>query len=487
MGTGGRRALGWPGEAGTENRTHREGAEHAEEDAEKTKSKPESAEVAESAERTGPVGGSCPKFVTLGIHRMPVFFGIDVGSSLIKGAVLDLGARELRHIHRVPMPEFVRGLPDSHREVDPAAVVDAVEDILARLTRLAPGCDGVMFCGQMQGFVLVNGRGEAISNYISWLDQRVSPAEFEEMAGQLTPGERDELGNDLKPGIALPILDWLKRHDALPSGDATPVSLADFVAGRLCGRDADHGADAGRGVRRAIADHPGLAPGSDRQARPRVASVARGAAHRIDGRHVAGSAVLCRHRRSAMRAGRRFARRAGAFREYRDGLAGVHDHGFRAARGLQVRPYFGGRFLRTITHIPGGRALGPLIRLLTEIGGASEEEAWRYIERAVASVPSTDLRASVAFFPGPCGYGGFFENLHDGNLAIGHVFRAVFESMARNYETCARRIDPDRGAGASGLFRRGGAPHPASAGADRRGDGFAAAPVARTRRTPYSA
>src|ERR1019366_1940684 len=47
-----------------------------------------------------------------------------------------------------------------------------------------------------------------------------------------------------------------------------------------------------------------------------------------------------------------------------------------------------------------------------------------------------------AFFPGPCGDRGFLENLDEGNLSIGHVFRAVFESMARNYAGCARRLDP---------------------------------------------
>jgi sugar (pentulose or hexulose) kinase len=377
---------------------------------------------------------------------MPVFFGIDVGSSLIKGAVLDLGARELRHVHRAPMPEFVRGLPDSHREVDPAAVVDAVEDILAHLTRLAPGCDGVMFCGQMQGFVLVNGRGEAISNYISWLDRRVSPAEFEEMSGKLTPGERDELGNDLKPGIALPILDWLKRHDALPSGDATPVSLADFVAGRLSGAmpimEPTQAAAFGALSLTTLDWHRGAIGklGLESLRWPEV-------------RPTGSTAGAWQGAPCFAAVGDQQCALAGASLGERElsvniGTGSQVSMITESARpeGLQVRPYFGGRFLRTITHIPGGRALGPLIRLLTEIGGASEEEAWRHIERALASVPATDLRASVAFFPGPCGYGGFFENLHDGNLTIGHVFRAVFESMARNYEACARRIDPDGGA-----------------------------------------
>jgi sugar (pentulose or hexulose) kinase len=61
-------------------------------------------------------------------------------------------------------------------------------------------------------------------------------------------------------------------------------------------------------------------------------------------------------------------------------------------------------------------------------------------------VPATDLRAAITYFPGPCGSSGFLENLHEGNLNVGHVFRAVFESMARNYALCANRLDPDTGA-----------------------------------------
>jgi sugar (pentulose or hexulose) kinase len=58
-------------------------------------------------------------------------------------------------------------------------------------------------------------------------------------------------------------------------------------------------------------------------------------------------------------------------------------------------------------------------------------------------VTTTDLRASIAFYPGPCGHSGFLENLNEGNMGIGHVFRSVFESMARNYEASWRRLDPE--------------------------------------------
>ena len=110
---------------------------------------------------------------------MADYFGIDVGTSFIKGAVIDVDSRQLRHTERVPFPPFLGGAPPPHREVDPNAVTEAVEDLVARLTLHTPHCDGLVLCGQMHGFVLVNGRGEAVSNYISWMDQRVSPREFD--------------------------------------------------------------------------------------------------------------------------------------------------------------------------------------------------------------------------------------------------------------------------------------------------------------------
>ncbi|MEO7143143.1 MAG: FGGY family carbohydrate kinase, partial [Bryobacteraceae bacterium] len=166
---------------------------------------------------------------------MAHFFGIDVGSSFIKAAVLDVDTLELRGIERAPFPEFIGGLPALYREADPLAVLNTVEALLERLTANADPCHGLVLCGQMHGFVLMNERGDAVSNYISWLDQRVTPAEFEELTGRITPAERGETGNELRPSIALPALSWLKRHNALPVGEATPVSIADFVAARLAG------------------------------------------------------------------------------------------------------------------------------------------------------------------------------------------------------------------------------------------------------------
>jgi len=371
---------------------------------------------------------------------MANLFGVDVGTSFIKAALLDPDTREVRHIHRTRTPGFVDGLPSTHREVDPDSVVDAVAQLLMELRRESPRCDGLVLCGQMQGFVLVNPLGERLSNYISWLDQRVTPSEFDEMSRQITDEERLETGNDLRPGIALPLLWWLKRGGALPSGEATPVSLADFVAGRLCDTrprmEPTQAAAFGALSLPALRWHEEVIGklGLESLRWPEVCP----AGSTVGTWSGVPCLVTVGDQQCAL-AGALLGKRELSVNIGTGSQVSVITDSPRPS-GQQVRPYFDGRFLRTTTHIPGGRALSPLIRLLTELGGASEGDAWRYIGPAVASVSSTDLRASVAFFPGPCGYGGFLENLHDGNLSIGHVFRAVFESMARNYESCARRL-----------------------------------------------
>jgi sugar (pentulose or hexulose) kinase len=371
------------------------------------------------------------------------FIGIDVGTSYIKGAALDPESMEIRNVVRVPSPEFLPGLPPSHREADPLEIASRVEEVLAAVSEGEPSCEGLVLCGQMHGVVLVDARGEPVSNYISWLDRRVTADDFAEIAGLVTPTEREAIGNEFRPAIALSVLYWLGRRGLLPRG-ATPVSAADFVAGRLCGRapvmEPTQSAAFGALRLETLAWHEdvigklGLETLRWPEVRPSGSTVGlwRGAPcyASVGDQQCALAGALLAERELSVNIG------TGSQIAILAGLG--------PAGGLQVRPYFDGRFLRTITHIPGGRALSALIRLFTEIGGGTEEEAWRRIEPAVESVPATDLRAGVAFYPGPCGQAGFLENLHEGNLSGGHVFRAVFESMAANYRECARRLDPER-------------------------------------------
>ena len=372
---------------------------------------------------------------------MSQFLGIDAGSSYLKAALIDPDRPALGRTARVPFPEFLPGLPPLHREVDPAAILQAVADLLQTLAG-GERFDGLVLCGQMHGFILVDERGAAVSNYISWLDQRVTAEDFEQLATVVSEEERRELGNEFRPSIAMPMLWWLGRHSKLPPGRITPVSIADFIAARLCETtpvmEPTQAAAFGAlrlGTLRWHDEVIGKAE-LDSLCWPVVRPAGSVVGHWQGAPCYAAAGDAQCALAGALLAERELSINIGTGSQVAMLAATASDK-------LQTRPYFDDRLLRTITHIPAGRALGALVGLLTEVSGTTEEAAWRHIEQEVSKVAATDLRAGISFFPGACGDRGFLENLHEGNLSAGHVFRAVFESMAENYRSCAERLDAD--------------------------------------------
>jgi hypothetical protein len=117
------------------------------------------------------------------------------------------------------------------------------------------------------------------------------------------------------------------------------------------------------------------------------------------------------------------------------------------AGNYQVRPYFDGRYLHTITHIPAGRALNGLIALLGELAarqGTPLRNPWQHINAAVDGTATTDLVADLGFFHSAYGQTGSLRHLCEENLTVGHLFRAAFAHMSDNYTRSALRLSPER-------------------------------------------
>jgi sugar (pentulose or hexulose) kinase len=115
---------------------------------------------------------------------------------------------------------------------------------------------------------------------------------------------------------------------------------------------------------------------------------------------------------------------------------------------FQTRPFFDGRYLSAITHIPAGRALTALVRLLSELAeaqGVALADPWGYVGQAAAQAGPTRMRADLAFFNSSCGDRGAFTEIREEELTVGHIFRAAFQNMTDNYHACALRISPERG------------------------------------------
>jgi len=386
------------------------------------------------------------------------FVGIDIGTSFIKGAVLDADALSMSHIRRVPFPEPLPGLPPLYREFDPHAVLSAVQQLLGGLLPHAAGCEGIVMCSQMHGLVFTTERGEPCSNLTTWQDQRVLQPHpsgegtyFDVMRRRLNPEEVRQLGNELRPGLPLGLLFWLAERGQLPRGGMIPASLPDFVLANLCSSTpstevtnaAAHGA---LNLETLDWHHEVLS----------LLGVTglRWAAIRRHGEVVgwlpAGSgAIPC-----YTPVGDYQCAITGALLQYSELSLNISTGSQvsllvpRAEFGnYQTRPFFDGRYLATITHIPAGRALNALVKLLSELAegqGLPLADPWPYITRRAAEAGETEMRVNLAFFDSSCGDRGEIAQIREAELTVGHLFRAAFQNMADNYYTCALQLSPEQ-------------------------------------------
>ena len=112
---------------------------------------------------------------------------------------------------------------------------------------------------------------------------------------------------------------------------------------------------------------------------------------------------------------------------------------------FQLRPYFDGQWLKTITNIPAGRALSSIIGLLTEIGGReADQSAWDYFFEQAEQTAETDVDVNLAFFPGAIDGPGALLNLREDNLTVGHLARACLSTMVDYYVQLGTRLDEKR-------------------------------------------
>lgn len=385
---------------------------------------------------------------------MPVI-ALDIGTSSIKGAVVDPGSLQVRHIHRVPFPGPLPNLPPLFFEVDPSQIMLAVRGLINHLLPLAPGCSGIVVCGQMGGLILVNERGEALSNYLSWKDQRAVMSHpsgagtyFEVMAQRLSQKERQQLGNEVRPGLPISFLFWFAEQNRSLPANAIMAAVADFVVANLCETTAETEQTSAVGAvnletrnwHHDAFSNLGLAGSRWPMLRDFREPV---------GRMRIGSATIPCYAPT----GDHQCALAGALIGY-DELSLNISTGAQASLltsrfqpgAYQTRPYFDGLFLNTVTHIPAGRSLGILLDLLCELAKAHQvtlEDPWPYIAQQVSKVTATDLDVDLAFFFSPVGQRGRIANIREGNLTVGNLFYAAFRNIAESCHTCASRLSAE--------------------------------------------
>jgi sugar (pentulose or hexulose) kinase len=388
--------------------------------------------------------------------------GIDLGTSFLKGAILNTETLRPEHVLREPFPEPLPGLPAVFREYDPLPILAAVKGLIARLAPLAAPCEGILFSTQMHGLILTDQQGRQQSNLLTWLDQRVTlphpsgkGSYFDVLVSRLTADQLRELGGtELRPGLPAGSLFWMVENGKFPngkgpSGELMPVAIGDFVAARLAGvRPVTEVSNAhAHGAMNILTSawHRGVIErlGLGKLVWPEIVAQGSVIGHlELEGGRVPLFTPVGDFQAAA----------AGALLEpdelWLNISTGSQVSLPRARPELgpfQTRPFFDGHYLITVTTIPAGRALNSLVKLLGELALADGHvlaDPWSYISRAAAAASDPAMQANIAFFAGAVGDRGSLTNLREEELTVGHLFRAAFRNMADNYRECAGRLTP---------------------------------------------
>jgi sugar (pentulose or hexulose) kinase len=401
------------------------------------------------------------------------FIGIDLGTTFLKGAVLDLDAVELTATTRNPFPDFVHGLPASRREVDSYAVVGAVRVLIRQLLPQAGDCQGIVMCTQMHGLVLTDATGHPLTNTITWQDQRTlepHPTQpgscYDVMSRLISIDDRIAVGNDLWASRPLSFLFWMLAQAQAGSTpdpfaailvdksghNVVPASLPDFVLANIChtAPSTDITNAAAYGVldlntqdwRYDVIEKLQL----DQLLWPRIRRHGEIVGQfEIDGVKLPCYTPVGDHQCAVL--GTLLREDELSINVSTGSQVGLLTSALDLSSDYETRPYFDGNYLKAIIHIPAGRALNALLRLLCEMAeaqGITIQNPWDYIARAVSTIEQSHLRANLAFFPSSCGDVGEITNIHEEDLTVGNLFAAAFENMAENYLQCADRISRTR-------------------------------------------
>jgi sugar (pentulose or hexulose) kinase len=375
---------------------------------------------------------------------------LDIGSSSIKGAVLDLESGELVSVCSRNFPDPIDQLPAGHIEIDPKAIVNAVLEVITELAEPLTHSCSVWICGQMGGLILSDERGRAKSNYLSWRDQRTLKStgglrsSMETIRLDWPDALFASLGRELQPGSTSTLLHWLSEHRKLSDG-LLPLSIADYCISHL-------------------AKQPGTMHTTHAIGLLDLSKLDwhYGAMERIGLGDLWWPELIGDTRAVAKwKIGSRVFQVHGSYGDQQCALfgAGLQEGQLSInistgsqvsllSKGLdqgpyQTRAYFGEYLLKTITHLPAGRSLNALMELFTQLDEDPSKQidrAWQIASQRMDQVASTDLVADISFFASPLGHSGSLSNITTENLSVGHVLLAACNAMAKNYLQASQRF-----------------------------------------------
>jgi sugar (pentulose or hexulose) kinase len=410
------------------------------------------------------------------------YIALDLGSSFMKSAVLDLECRLLLDLSKEPTPPKIPTSNSRHYEVSAEAIADCVLRRIELHMEQHSDIQGIVLSTQMHGFVLTDSLGKAITPYISWQDHRcLGAVEGELMSGASTKTSTSEGSNrSAGSGEALSSFEQLSRLAAglqATSGirltprhaicnlyhylrtDGQDIchmqgvffqTLGSYITHRLTGEHATHLTNA------AATGCVDIVNGQWNESLIAVADcgflkfpeIRRET--EVVGVYPSGRGPIAVY----PDIGDHQATVLGCFATAQEdatitlGTAGIIsciDLDWSASGvSYEVRPYFEGQFLNTITQLPGGRNLDVLIHFVQSIASellgmkVTEEHIWQGVYQLLEQVPAPEtgsgLQLELGFYQEQRGVDkGMITGIDSDNLRAATLFAAAFDNLADVY------------------------------------------------------
>lgn len=375
------------------------------------------------------------------------YIGIDVGSSFLKAVLLDLEYDCITDSRSFPSPGKIQEENPLLFEIPALQISDNIRQLIDGYTSQYDDIEGVILSTQMHGFVYrVPGRED---RYISWQDMRCMEkikdgrqTYLQWLENEIPPQDMENNGVYIKPSLGLCNLYTLIHEKDIPD-DGILYTLGSYVIAQLTGYNICHISNAAplglADVRNHCWDHKLIQYlGFDKIQLPHIAEQD----FLVCGIYKSNTCSLKIHPdygdMQVAVLGSRIKENEVAVNVATAAQVIRYDREFKPGR-YEVRPYFDGGYLNTISNMPGGRNLDVLITFLqesvSELTGRHVEKQiiWKYIHEHTEK-SEDGLRVQTGFYKNPY-YpdGGSIAGITHDNLSVGKIFTAAFKDMAQTY------------------------------------------------------
>ena len=163
-------------------------------------------------------------------ERGELTVGIDIGTTTISAAVIDLENKTQVEVFSVPHNSYTVSSAFSEQSV--SVIMDKAERVLDLIYKSYTDIVSIGITGQMHGILYLSGDGEAVSDLINWQDKRGdAPLKNSMTATELI---KQITGQSLATGYGITTHYYNLLNGLVPTGAVGFCSIMDYFAMRLC-------------------------------------------------------------------------------------------------------------------------------------------------------------------------------------------------------------------------------------------------------------